>query len=107
MFLMRKTISSEAVQSMVAAGALPFVSKCVTNNVKDLSNVHSSLGTILHLKLVEVINSDATLYGESVESDKILVLVKAKSTSSVSVEIRSSNQALGSNLIKEVKAIFK
>jgi len=82
-----------------------------TANIKvtdgDQQQLLISLAGLLHVQLIEALPTAATLYGKSIQGHHVALLVKTKNTTSMSVELKTTDPTLAASLIAEVTARFK
>jgi len=62
---------------------------------------------VLRLKVVEIVENSASLFGKSIQDHPVCALVKALSDQEVTLEIKSSNADLAATLAKEAKKLFQ
>lgn len=67
----------------------------------------NQIAALLRLRIVEVMDSSASLYGRSVQNHHVLVLVKVKTTNDLLIEIKSNDEVLSSSLLNEAHKYFK
>jgi AP-3 complex subunit delta-1 len=75
------------------------------SNVVDFSAALQTITQGLHLSIVEHIDNSASLYGCSITSQHICLLVKEAGSGKLIVNAKGSDSQLVSNLLDEVKAL--
>jgi len=86
-------------------------SKIISTGTRKHDNVVSTIATNLHLTVVEKLSIAASLYGKSIQDHHVAMLVKVTEQASANggsytVDIKSSNQRLATNLANEIVALF-
>jgi hypothetical protein len=77
------------------------------NENRDLVQSLILMQATLHVEVVERTPTAVSFYGRSLQELHVIVLVKIKSPSSFSVEIKSNNGTLASSLVAEVNTLFR
>eukprot|EP00761_Pharyngomonas_kirbyi_P012792 gb/GECH01012819.1/.p1 GENE.gb/GECH01012819.1/~~gb/GECH01012819.1/.p1 ORF type:complete len:1117 (+),score=330.82 gb/GECH01012819.1/:1-3351(+) len=108
-FMTPAKISSEQITEHISSGSLSFSSSGqidfkTTKSFEQAANIMASL---LRLRLIEVIENTATMYGRSVQDHHVFVLCKNVSKMQMSMDIRSSSDTLASSLVTEATQYFK
>lgn len=108
-FMTPATISSEQINQHISSGSLAFSSSGQLNLKvpRPFEEAAQILASLLRLRLIETIGTTATMYGRSVQDHHVFVLCKGVSKNQISMDIRSSSDALASSLVTEATQFFK
>jgi hypothetical protein len=105
-FLLPKDIAVDEFQGLMAGTDCPFKSSAVIEaGGRSFRHWVHLISTMLNLKIVTQTDSAAMLYANSVLQHHVAVLAKAKSGSMVSVDMRTSEDALCQQLSNEVSGL--
>jgi AP-3 complex subunit delta-1 len=106
-YFVPKQCSSTEYAELLSGGELTCKQSLTIPNLEmDFSIVLARACFFGHLSLVERVDTTASLYGLSIQSHHICLLLKAMPNKSVSIDGKSSDSSLLSSLLEEVKTFL-
>jgi AP-3 complex subunit delta-1 len=111
MFIKSKKITSEELANLAKAKAISNLN--ATNvqykgKIDDVNEVARAISKLIHVSVVERIEDEVyQMYGQSVQGHHVAVQVKDKGSKEATVELRCSEDSLGTSLITEIHRHFK
>ncbi|XP_031566631.1 AP-3 complex subunit delta-1-like [Actinia tenebrosa] len=107
-FLVATPLSSLDFSNLLAGGSLTSKSSVKFNAPEDLefASVIARICCLLHFSVVEQVDHGASLYSRSIQSHHICLLVKEFNGHSVSIDGKSTESSLLSNVLKEAETLF-
>ena len=111
MFFVQKRISVDEFANLIKTGQLPHLSStnCTLNEkIGDVNTAAKEIARQLRLTVVDFVEDQVyQMYGNSCQGHHLAVLVKAKSATTVSVELKTADDNLSTSLVQEVAMLFK
>jgi AP-3 complex subunit delta-1 len=111
MFVKSKKISTTELQQLAQNKSIPHLSTTVIalkGKITDVNETARVISKLIHVSVVDRIEDEVyTMYGQSVQGHHVAVQVKIKNPREVGVELRCSEDALGTSLITEIHRQLK
>jgi len=111
MFLVNKKISIQEFGSLIRGNVMPFPSSTVcptSEKFPDVKAVAKEICKLLHLSVVDSVDGQVyQMYGTSVQSHHFAIQVKVKTANEVLVELKSSEEQLGTSILGEIHRQFR
>jgi AP-3 complex subunit delta-1 len=111
LFIKSKKITTDELKDLAVNKAIPHLSTTVVplkGKITDVNEAARIISKLIHVSVVERIEDTVyTMYGQSVQGHHVAVHVKVKSAREVGVELRCSDDSLGTSLITEIHRHFK
>ncbi|KAG2392299.1 hypothetical protein C9374_012551 [Naegleria lovaniensis] len=111
MFFIQKRIAVDEFANLMKTNQLPYLSStnCTLNEkIGDVNTAAKEIARQLRLTVVDSVPDQVyQMYGCSCQGHHLAVLVKAKSATTVSVELKTTDDTLSTSLIQEVALLFK
>lgn len=108
-FLISTPLSSTDFASLLGSGTLVNKSsvKVTAPETIEFSSIISKICILLHFAVVEQVDSSASLYASSIQSHHLCLLVKQLPDNSVSVDGKSTDASMVSNVLDEIKLLLQ
>lgn len=108
-FLISTPLSSTDFANLLGSGTLANKSsvKVTTPETTEFSTIISKICILLHFAVVEQVDSSASLYARSIQGHHVCALVKQLPDHSVTVDGKSTDASLVSNVLEEVKLLLQ
>ncbi len=111
MFIVGKKISAEVLATLAREKSIPHLSSTLVTykgKIDDVNEVARAISKLIHVSVVERIEDEVyQMYGQSAQDHHVAVQVKTKGTKEATVELRCSDDALGTSLITEIHRLLK
>ncbi|KAM7444286.1 AP-3 complex subunit delta-1 [Porites harrisoni] len=108
-FLISTPLSSTDFASLLGSGTLVNKSsvKVTAPETTEFSSIISKICILLHFAVVEQVDSSASLYASSIQNHHLCLLVKQLPDNSVSVDGKSTDASMVSNVLDEIKLLLQ
>lgn len=108
-FLISTPLSSTDFASLLGSGTLVNKSsvKVTAPETIEFSSIISKICILLHFAVVEQVDSSASLYASSIQNHHLCLLVKQLPDNSVSVDGKSTDASMVSNVLDEIKLLLQ
>jgi len=111
LFLRPVKLSPEEFADIVADSSLtqsaPKVLLKIPTTVPGIQKALQIICNTLRLKVVEIVENSASLFGKSIQDHPVCGLAKALSDNELTLELKSSNAELAASLATEAKKLFQ
>lgn len=111
MFIKGKKITTDVLADLAREKEIPHLGATNVSykgKMDDVNEVARAISKLVHVSVVERIEDEVyQMYGQSVQGHHVAIQVKTKGSKEATVELRCSDDALGTSLITEIHRLLK